>query len=68
MAEGNARRIATVLATDSNLESRARSPSPLSGEPHKLPDTVAIEDLKRVDRQDLAVDVLEQELALGVVA
>ena len=68
VAEGDARRVAAVLAADADLQARSRGAARLGGDPHQLSDALAVEDLERVLRQDLAVDVLQQELALRVVA
>src|SRR5918998_393069 len=68
MAERDALWIAAVLAADSDLEVHLRRSALLDADPHELPDPRGVEDLERVLGEHLAVDVLHQELALGVVA
>ena len=68
MAEGDALRVATVLAADADLQIRLGGPTLLDSDPHQLPDAGDVEHLERVLRKDLAVDVLHQELPLRIVA
>src|SRR5439155_6605632 len=67
VAELDARRIASVLAADPDLQARPRLAAQLHTDLHELSDAPLVELLERVGRQDLAPHVFGQELA-GVVA
>src|SRR4029079_9775171 len=58
---------AAVLATDGPLDAGLRRAALVDCDLHQAGDRV-VERLERVDRQDLVLDVLQQEAALGVVA
>ena len=68
VAELHARRLAAVLAADADLQLRPRRRGP-SSTPHRhqLADAALVQLLERVGREDLAPDVLGEELP-GVVA
>ena len=68
MEEGDRRRVAAVLAADADLEARPRRAALLDGHAHELADALDVERLERVGGQDPALDVGQQEAALGVVA
>ena len=55
-----------MLATDPDLELRARGATLVDRDLHQPGDCV-VQGLERVDRQDAVLDVLQQEPALGVV-
>ncbi len=67
MAERDRARLAAVLAADTELDLGFRSPTPLDRDPHEVADTVAIQDLERVLLEDPVLQVVREELALGVV-
>src|SRR5438067_4841378 len=67
-----------MFTTDSDLKMRIGLPPVLHRHAYQLTHTIAVERLERIKRQDLhlllepwlrqAIDVFEQELALGIVA
>src|SRR6185369_10880914 len=63
VAELDAVRVAAVLAADPDLEARARGAAPLDGPLHQAADTLGVDRHEWINRQDLALDVLRQELA-----
>src|SRR5690606_29440373 len=67
VAELDARRLAAVLTTDTNLEVGASAAATLGTELDQLANTVLIQHLEGVVLQQLALDVARQE-APGVVA
>ena len=67
MAVPDGERVAAVLAADADLEVGAGLAAQLHGHLHLLDDD-RVEGLEGVVRQDLVLDVLEKEPALGVVA
>ena len=67
MAERHRARLAAVLAADAERGS-GFTPSPLHGDPHQVADAFAIERLERVPLEHAVLEVVRQELALGVVA
>src|SRR3712207_4052278 len=66
--EGDALRVAAVLPADAELEVRVLPAASLYRHPHELPDAVAVYGLERVEAEDAPVEVVGQELLLGVVA
>src|SRR5438105_3147631 len=68
MAERDRRRIAAVLATDTDLEVRAGLAALLDGDAHHRADALAVEHLERVARDDLLLHVLREERLLRIVA
>src|SRR5438270_9878435 len=68
MAKVNRRRVAAVLAADADLEITPRLAAFLDRDLHQAPDSDGIQRLEWVHRQDLLLDVLQQELAFGIVA
>src|SRR5262249_42674801 len=68
VAERDGGRRAAVLAPDGELGAVLRLPAALDRDPHELADSIAVERLERVAREDLVLEVVREELALGVVA
>src|SRR5579883_171366 len=78
VAELDALGIAAMFAADAELQGRIRSASLLGGHLHELAHAFAVERLERIDLKDLdllrcarliqSIHILQQELALGVVA
>jgi hypothetical protein len=61
-------RVTALLTADTDFERGALLAPALDADPHKLAHAVAIDRLERVAGQNLLVEVLAQELALGIVA
>ncbi len=56
-----------MLAADTELDVRAGGAALLDGDLHQLTDTDGVDGLEGVEREDLLLDILEEEAALGVV-
>src|SRR5579875_2727691 len=68
VAELHGAGLAAVLAADAHLETRPRLAPADHGLAHQRAHALAVYHLEGVVGQDLALDVAQQELALGVVA
>src|SRR5688500_2513135 len=60
VAEGDRGRIASVFAADPDLEAGTRFAAAFDRDPHHRADAVAVEDLERIRRDDLLLDVFGQ--------
>ena len=47
---------------------RLRAAAALDGDPHEVADAVLVDHLERVPLEDAVLEVVREELALGVVA
>ncbi len=68
MAERNRARLAAVLAADPELELRLRTATALDSDAHQVADAVLVEHLERVVLEHARLQVVREELALGIVA
>src|SRR5258705_8323174 len=68
VAEGDAPRLAAVLAADAQLELRFDTSPPLDGDAHQVADAVEVDHLERVALEHTVLEVARQELPLRVVA
>src|SRR6266849_358901 len=68
VAEVDRIRVAAVLAADPHLQLRPRLAALAHGQLHEPADTLFVNRLERVARKDLALEVADDEVALGVVA
>ena len=57
-----------MFATDAELEVGLLRPATLDRDPHQLADALDVERLERVLLEHAVLEVMRQELALGVVA
>src|SRR5439155_27043026 len=67
MTEFDGRRVAAVLAADSDFQLCIGRPPLLDTNAHELADAFAVERLKWVHWPDAFLDVAQQELGLGIV-
>src|SRR2546425_4410549 len=68
VTEADRCRVAAVLATDANFQVAACLAAFLDGDGHQAAHTFRIEGFEGVDREDLLLDVFQQDLALRVDA
>ena len=68
VAERHRSRITTLLTADAHFEGRALLAAALDADAHQLADAFLVDRLERIVRQDLLLQVLAQEFALGVIA
>ena len=68
MAERDRARLAAVLAADPHLELGLAAAAALDRDPHQVADAVLVEHLERVALEDAVLEVVGEELPLGVVA
>src|SRR5215210_4279994 len=68
VAEGDALRLAAVLAADAELDLLTRAAAALDRDPHQIPHPALVERLEGVRLQHAVLEVVREELALRVVA
>ena len=68
VAKGDARRVASMLATDAHRHFRPRAATEANTHFNELAHAVAVEMVEGIFRQNALLGILDQELGFGIIA